>query len=210
MTRKTLWQLLLYSVGNSNRILRHSRLSSLKILGVNSAFLETFTFLLFSREFFLSILTEIRQTSGKVKQETGKVIQEIQEHLLWVTVWFLSVVFLGSSLNRLNPTALIDLQMQVTYACKKWFFQYYFHISLRFPLVTMSYFFLDIWENRNETANFSQKHDVELIKEQKRYLIYILYLLIYYPKWTGYNFYTGRRTSEKNFHTILQFHQKIH
>ena len=104
MTRKTLWQLLLYSVGNSNRILRHSRLSSLKILGVNSAFLETFTFLLFSREFFLSILTEIRQTSGKVKQETGKVIQEIQEHLLWVTVWFLSVVFLGSSLNRLNPT----------------------------------------------------------------------------------------------------------
>ena len=74
----------------------------------------------------------------------------------------------------------------------------------------MLFIILDIWENRNETANFSQKHDVELIKEQKRYPIYIIYFHTFYPRQTWYKFSTRRRTREKKFHTILQYHQKYH
>ena len=61
----------------------------------------------------------------------------------------------------------------------------------------MLFIILDIWENRNETANFSQKHDVELIKEQKRYPIYIIYFHTFYPRQTWYKFSTRRRTREK-------------
>lgn len=31
--------------------------------------------------------------------------------------------------------------------------------------------FEDFWKNRNETRNFSQRHEVELIKEERRKMI---------------------------------------
>ena len=114
-----------------------------------------------------------------------------------MTVWFLTTAFLGNSLNQLKPTVLTDLQTQVTYACKNWFCQFHFHFIPRFFLVAMLFIILDIWENRNETANFSQKHDVELIKEQKRYPIYIIYFHTFYPRQTWYKFSTRRRTREE-------------
>ena len=33
----------------------------------------------------------------------------------------------------------------------------------------MYLFVLDVWQFRDETGNFEQKHDAELIKEAKRY-----------------------------------------
>ena len=45
-------------------------------------------------------------------------------------------------------------------------YSYYFMHPVR--VIVMCHYSLGVWQHRDETSNFMQKHDNEIIKEQKR------------------------------------------
>lgn len=45
------------------------------------------------------------------------------------------------------------------------------HVLTLLKLDVLHFLFPEFWKNRNETNNFYQRHEVELIKEEKRKIV---------------------------------------